>query len=32
MSIPHAWHGQGTETLVLIAGLGAKGASWKPFL
>jgi pimeloyl-ACP methyl ester carboxylesterase len=31
MSLPHEWHGQG-EPLVLIAGLGAKGTSWQPFL
>ena len=29
--LPHEWHGQG-EPLVLIAGLGAKGTSWQPFL
>ena len=29
---PHSWHGTGPEPLVLIAGLGAPGASWKPFL
>jgi len=32
MSLPHAWHGDGAEPLVLIAGLGAKGTSWQPFL
>jgi 3-oxoadipate enol-lactonase len=31
MVLPYAWHGAG-ETLVLIAGLGAKGTSWQPFL
>jgi pimeloyl-ACP methyl ester carboxylesterase len=31
MVLPYAWHGSG-ETLVLIAGLGAKGTSWHPFL
>ena len=32
MSLPHSWHGTGGEPLVLIAGLGAKGTSWRPFL
>ncbi len=32
MSLPHAWHGSGGEPLVLIAGLGARGTSWEPFL
>ncbi len=31
MTLPHQWHGEG-ETLVLLAGLGAKGTSWRPFL
>jgi len=31
MNLPYAWHGSG-EPLVLIAGLGAKGTSWQPFL
>lgn len=29
---PHSWHGTGPQPLVLIAGLGAPGSSWKPFL
>ena len=29
--LPHQWHGAG-EPLVLVAGLGAKGTSWRPFL
>jgi pimeloyl-ACP methyl ester carboxylesterase len=29
--LPYSWHGTG-EPLVLIAGLGAKGTSWNPFL
>ena len=29
--LPHHWYGEG-EPLVLIAGLGAKGTSWQPFL
>ena len=32
MSLPHAWHGSGGKPLVLVAGLGAKGTSWQPFL
>lgn len=31
MLLPHQWHGAG-EPVVLIAGLGAKGTSWRPFL
>jgi 3-oxoadipate enol-lactonase/4-carboxymuconolactone decarboxylase len=32
-SLPYAWHGpDSSEPLVLIAGLGAKGTSWEPFL
>jgi 3-oxoadipate enol-lactonase len=31
MVLPYTWHGSG-EPLVLIAGLGAKGTSWHPFL
>ena len=32
-SLPYAWHGpDASEPLVLIAGLGAKGTSWEPFL
>ena len=31
MNTPHEWHGDGPP-LVLIAGLGAKGTSWHPFL
>jgi pimeloyl-ACP methyl ester carboxylesterase len=31
MALPYSWHGSG-EPLVLIAGLGAKGTSWQPFL
>lgn len=31
MRPPHVWHGEG-DPLVLIAGLGAKGTSWHPFL
>jgi len=31
MLLPHRWLGEG-EPLVLIAGLGGKGASWQPFL
>jgi pimeloyl-ACP methyl ester carboxylesterase len=31
MQTPYAWHGGGPP-LVLIAGLGAKGTSWHPFL
>jgi 3-oxoadipate enol-lactonase len=31
MDLPYSWHGSG-EPLVLIAGLGAKGTSWRPFL
>ena len=30
-TLPYQWHGQG-DPLVLIAGLGGKGASWQPFL
>lgn len=34
--LPYAWHGpddsNASEPLVLIAGLGAKGTSWEPFL
>jgi pimeloyl-ACP methyl ester carboxylesterase len=29
--LPHEWHGDG-EPLVLVAGLGGKGTSWRPFL
>jgi pimeloyl-ACP methyl ester carboxylesterase len=29
--LPHQWHGAG-EPLVLVAGLGTKGTSWRPFL
>ncbi len=28
---PHAWHGSGPP-LLLIAGLGGKGSSWRPYL
>ncbi len=31
MVLPYEWHGEG-EPLVVIAGLGAKGTSWHPFL
>lgn len=31
MHTPYVWHGAG-DPLVLIAGLGAKGTSWEPFL
>ncbi len=31
IELPHAWQGQG-QPLVLIAGLGGKGTSWRPFL
>lgn len=31
MVLPHQWHGAGSP-LLLIAGLGAKGTSWHPFL
>ncbi len=30
-TLPHSWHGSGAP-LVLIAGLGGKGTSWRPFL
>ncbi len=29
--LPYQWHGAG-EPLVLVAGLGGKGTSWRPFL
>ncbi len=29
--LPYEWHGAG-EPLVLVAGLGGKGTSWRPFL
>ena len=31
IELPHAWQGQG-QPLVLIAGLGGKATSWRPFL
>jgi 3-oxoadipate enol-lactonase len=31
MVLPYSWHGAG-EPVVLIAGLGARGTSWQPFL
>jgi len=31
MVVPHQWHGAGPP-LLLIAGLGARGTSWHPFL
>ena len=32
MPLPYRWHGGPGDVLVLIAGLGAKGTSWHPFL
>lgn len=30
--LPHEWHGAAGDALLLIAGLGGKGTSWRPFL